>query len=123
VYFTVKRITSFSTVGTTLPFENETLNVGNAFNTSSGVFTAPRNGTYFFAFSGFQENGYAILNFNLMLNDEIAANCYSPISKNCNIPLTIKLSSGDRVQLSLQQGSTANAIFSGWLVAEDIFPL
>ena len=122
VYFTAKRTSSFGTVGAVLPFEIETLNVGNAFNMSLGVFTAPRNGTYFFAFSGFPENSYIPLYFNLQLNNENFANCYSPISTNCNIPFTGKLSSGDRVQLSLQQGSTANAVFTGWLVAEDISP-
>jgi hypothetical protein len=121
VYFTVGRTTSFSTLNTILSFEKESLNVGDAFNMSTGVFTAPRNGTYFFAFSGFPENGNPLY-FNLQLNDENMANCYSPyVATNCNIPFTTKLSSGDRVQLFLQTGSTNSAVFTGWLIAEDIF--
>jgi hypothetical protein len=97
------------------------LNVGDAFNTSTGIFTAPRNGTYFFAFSGFPENGAALF-FNLQLNDANVANCFSPyVATNCNIPFTAKLNSGDRIQLFLQTGSTNSAVFTGWLIAEDIF--
>ncbi len=122
VYFNVGRNTSFNTLAIAMPFEEETLNVGNGMDMSSGIFTAPRSGTYFFTFSSFSENGYA-LSFNLQLNDVRISTCsYTSYTVTyCNIPYTIKLNVGDRVQVSLQQGSTNNALFTGWLLAEDIF--
>ena len=53
IYFTVKR--NESTTGNSLgivTFQVEQLNIGGAMNLTSGVFTAPRNTTYFFAFNG-----------------------------------------------------------------------
>ena len=47
VYFYVQRNTNFETKGTPIPFDVEILNVGGAMNSTSGKFTAPRNGTNF----------------------------------------------------------------------------
>ena len=122
VHFNVGRNSSFNIQNTVMPFEQETLNVGNAFNISTGIFTAPLSGTYFFIFSSFADNTYSSLSFNLQLNDAQIAICYSPYGiYYCNIPYTLKLSSGDRIQVYLQQGSTNNANFVGWLVEENIF--
>ena len=51
VYFYVQRNTSYSAMGSIMPFELTRLNIGGAMNTSSGIFTAPRNGIYSFHFS------------------------------------------------------------------------
>ena len=51
VYFHAEKTSSYAAVGTTIPFEMFKLNVGNAIN-STGVFVAPKPGTYFFSFSG-----------------------------------------------------------------------
>ena len=100
------------------------INEGNAFNLNSGVFSAPRNGTYFFVFSTSADSFYGSLSLALELNDEDIASC----KKNshgffhCSIPYTLKLKSGDRIQVSVKGGSLDNAIFVGFLIAEDIFP-
>jgi hypothetical protein len=107
-----------------MPFEGETLNVGNAFNVTSGVFTAPRTGTYFFAFSSLSDQYYGFY-FYLTVNDTRIANCdavsQSDGRKNCYILYTVKLVSGDEVKVSLKQGSISSALFTGVLLAEDIF--
>ena len=124
MYFNVERNTSYTILNETMPFEWETLNVGNAFNVTSGVFTAPRTGTYFFAFSSFPETQYYGFYFYLIVNDARIANCavsQSDRFNNCYILYTVKLVSGDEVQVSLQQGSTSSALFTGVLLAEDIF--
>ncbi|XP_032776653.2 contactin-associated protein-like 3 [Daphnia magna] len=123
VYFNVGRNTSFSTSGKAMPFEQENLNVGNAFDLSSGTFVAPCNGTYFFAFTSFADNSYDSFYFSLNLNDVQITNCYNPVRTlyYCTVLYTVNLNSGDQVQMILQRGSTNNAIFTGALLAENVF--
>lgn len=52
VYFYVQRNSTFNATGTPIPFEIAVVNEGNAMNLTSGVFTAPRSGIYFFSFTG-----------------------------------------------------------------------
>lgn len=123
VYFTVQRNSTYNAQNTVLTYELEPLNLGNAFNISSGVFTAPRSGTYTFAFTSISDVTYNNLWFSLQLNDEQIANCQPNYSLYiCSIPYTVELKSGDRIQMFFTQGSTNNVVFTGWLVAENIFP-
>ena len=52
VYFYVQRNGPFSATGASIPFDVERVNIGKALELTSGLFTAPRTGTYFFSFSG-----------------------------------------------------------------------
>ena len=52
VYFYVQRNDPFSATDANIPFDVERVNVGKAMDLTSGIFTAPRKGTYFFSFSG-----------------------------------------------------------------------
>jgi hypothetical protein len=52
VHFYVQRNSSFNKTGTPIPFDLAVVNEGNAMNLTSGKFTAPRTGTYFFSFTG-----------------------------------------------------------------------
>ncbi len=52
VYFYAYKIYRFNTTGRPIEFENTQLNIGNAMDVESGIFTAPRSGIYFFAFTG-----------------------------------------------------------------------
>lgn len=54
VFFHVHNLKEFSGIDTTLTFEAEILNVGNAFNTIKGIFTAPVSGIYTFIFLSFK---------------------------------------------------------------------
>ncbi|XP_046635066.1 uncharacterized protein LOC124314087 [Daphnia pulicaria] len=123
VYFNVERNTTYSTFNEAMPFDWETLNGGNAFNLSSGIFTAPRSGTYFFAFSSFSANSYDNFYFYLKVNSVPKADCVTQAGRvyNCHILYTVRLLPGDEIQVSLQQGSTNSAHFIGVLLEEDIF--
>jgi hypothetical protein len=52
VYFYVQRNSIFNTITTPIPFDLAVVNEGNAMNLTSGIFTAPRPGIYFFSFTG-----------------------------------------------------------------------
>jgi hypothetical protein len=52
VHFYVQKNSTFSTLKTPIPFDLAVVNEGNAMNSTSGIFTAPRPGIYFFSFTG-----------------------------------------------------------------------
>ena len=52
VYFYVQRNSNFATLSTPIPFQLARVNEGNAMDLTSGIFTAPRPGIYFFSFTG-----------------------------------------------------------------------
>ena len=52
VYFYVQRNGPFSATNVAILFDVERVNIGNVMELKSGIFTAPRTGTYFFSFSG-----------------------------------------------------------------------
>ncbi|KAK2826844.1 hypothetical protein Q5P01_021058 [Channa striata] len=113
---------------TTLIFSKTITDVGQAYNQSAGVFTAPIRGLYFFSFTAADYlKGYMGLylyrnnqpiTFNLDLNDHGG---YTSTSNSVALQLEV----GDRVRLSLPatyrlyDDSRNFSIFSGFL----IFPL
>ncbi len=138
-YFSVKLKNHFSTENTSIPFEEEILNVGGAMNTSSGIFTTPRAGKYFFSFSGLADfpspssnRGWIIVHFYVngarasvgSLGDESNNSMYEhePIVAQ----ITLLLQAGDQVALqirNLTSGAFLNlgfCLFTGWLLEEDI---
>ncbi|XP_046456945.1 E3 ubiquitin-protein ligase BRE1-like isoform X1 [Daphnia pulex] len=52
VHFFVQKNSSFVQKDKPIPFELSVLNVGDAMNLTSGIFTAPRKGIYYFSFTG-----------------------------------------------------------------------
>ncbi len=135
-YFYVQKTGPFSTPGVPIPFELERLNIGGAMNKTTGKFTAPRKGVYFFAF-----NGVSILNTNGFVNLDLMVNgvqigraqCDSKVSvgewETLTLQSTIELKAGDLVWLQIinlqgaflqDQNPGQLTHFSGRMLQEDL---
>jgi hypothetical protein len=113
VHFHVQRNSSFETQLTPIPFELARVNEGNAMNLTSGIFTAPRPGIYFFSFTGvahlFSSSSYAWFSSYLFLNGNRIGMSnvqehkgpvrqYSPLT----LQSTLNLKKGDRVWVTIE---------------------
>ena len=125
VYFYVQTNVHHSTVNTAIPFEVTRTNVGNAMNPSTGIFTAPRPGKYFFTFSGISYA--AISQIELHLNGVLLGASYSSSGAGTfSHHATLELSQGDQIRLFLTLGSVWGdgrhfTSFVGILIEEDVF--
>ncbi|EFX82610.1 C1qdc1 protein [Daphnia pulex] len=141
VHFYVQRNSSFSRENTPIPFELARVNEGNAMNLTSGIFTAPRPGIYFFSFAGlarlsssskawFQSylnlNGNRIgTSFVTQYNDPVDQ--YSPLT----LQSTLNLKKGDQLWVQIVSSSVSSSYlydnsdhmthFTGFLLEEEIF--
>jgi len=105
VHFFVQRNRPWSTEGA-IPFQIEKLNIGGAIDASTGIFTAPQDGVYRFAFSGMMKSGmgrlYVLLRRNM--NETIAVahgfvGANSIISPMISFTATVSLKKDDRIDL------------------------
>lgn len=114
---------SFASKSTPLPLKISRINVGNAMDLSTGKFTAPRTGIYFFSFTGLAEfplsSSHLILNVALYLNRNAVGNAWVSEQYTYNgqsSPLTLQsmlnLKSGDQVWLEITSISTGVKLYS-----------
>jgi C1q-related factor len=107
VYFHVQRSSTYSSVGTTIPFQIERLNVGGGMNLASGIFTAPKSGIYFFSFTGLKQydNVYAAVDLYHNSN-HITTAAGTAVNGHLTETLssTLSLKSGDQISLRLTYG-------------------
>ena len=105
-----------------LTYDYETLNIGDGMNVSSGIFTAPISGTYFFIYHGVSSNYNTLPWLAIVLNNaQQLAECFPHRDYLCTTFSNVKLEAGDRIELIHASGSISNAEFNGWLITEDIF--
>ena len=100
-------------------------------NATSGIFTAPKPGTYFFSFSGvgsFNSWSYPQLDLNGILIGSGVADAESTGHSTFSIQSTLQLNAGDQVSLKLDLLGTGYIYddgdhfthFTGWLLQEDL---
>ena len=141
VHFYVQRNSSLYTSdsNTIIPFQVEVVNEGKAMNLTSGIFTAPRPGIYFFSFSGVARftasSSRDQLAVDLFLNggrigvgnvDE--ANTVDQQKSTLTLQSTLKLKKGDQVWLTifmsyivfLHDSDYHYTHFTGFMLEEDI---
>lgn len=128
VYFSVqKNLDLEQPDNAPITFENELLNVGSAMNVSSGIFTAPRSGRYFFTLSGIKGGG-GVTGFyiSLRLNGAHALGQAYGSHGGVFLQTTLNIQAGDQVSLIVEALHGRDSIssyfnFSGWLLEEDVF--
>jgi len=128
VYFYVQRSGDFSLTNVVVPFNIEILNVGDAMNTASGVFTAPVDGVYHFEFSALKLNDASNIFVHLQVNGITMVTSYATYLSNYlalpSINAYIRLKTGDQVWLYKNQGTLRDDFrytqFAGQLVEEDL---
>jgi len=129
VQFYVQRNTGWSTLNTPIPFQVERLNVGNAMNIETGIFKAPKAGTYSFAFKHMKTNAALSTYSFLRLNGNNIGINWAGDTLNYlsgSMIATLKLKVGDEITLVLTDGALFdNGVqyhtqFSGILLEEDL---
>ena len=93
-------------------FDKVWTNIGNGYDASSGVFTAPRGGVYQFSCSAMTNSGKT-LRLHLMKNDQQTVSLY-PGNSGYNmgtLSMVLELKKGDRVYIK-HPGSGYNSLYS-----------
>lgn len=139
-FFYVQKNTSFAATDIPIPFEIAMANVGEAINSTSGIFTSPQEGRYFFSFTGLAQfpfsSSYKLrLGVGLYLNGNLngrswVANKASDQHSPFRLESTQHLQPGDKVWLQitdisdgvyLYDNSNHYSHFTGWLLQKEIF--
>ncbi|XP_070173688.1 uncharacterized protein [Littorina saxatilis] len=126
VSFSAQLSAAFTSIGTIQPFYIVT-NEGNAFNGTTGFFTAPRNGTYFFVASAQTQSSDSMVYMFLMKNDVGVSGAitrqYGDYHAMGSVQATLHLTAGQRVSLKNVDRNGEYAInttsFTGFLVRAD----
>ena len=134
VYFFVQTTAAFlqkndDTKPAVVRFDVTRINKGKAMNPSKGQFTAPRNGTYYFAFS-LLKDGYSMDYVEVLMRKNAAQTIGVSASGGGLLPSVasfqaiLNLDVGDKIDLYKTKGRIdfhtdhANH-FTGWLIAEE----
>jgi len=126
----LQRNTTFPKNNAVIPFQVERLNVGNAMNLASGVFTVPVPGIYHFQVVALKDKSSSssltiflkVYDYNVAVAETIPAagsfrGSYDPVSLTASLRLKTK----DKVRLVLGKGvifdsNAHHTQFTGWLV-------
>lgn len=126
------------TAGHTLIFNGVETNIGNAYDENHGVFTAPTNGTYHFAFLASTPPGTAGHGIHLFMKKNGKNEMYTFLDMNTNYWIqrgassVLHLNKGDRIWMEVggifehvtlaghrQSDDAYHTHFSGFLITAD----
>ncbi|XP_046647937.1 uncharacterized protein LOC124337953 [Daphnia pulicaria] len=141
VHFYVTRNSTFFAQGTPVPFDLARVNEENAMDLTTGIFTAPRPGIYFFSFTGVAYlksssllaafRSYLYLNGNSIGSSNVDHN-NGPVDQWSPMTLqsTLNLKKGDRLWLQIWYSDVSSSYlfddidhhthFTGFLLEEEI---
>ena len=93
-----------ATAGNAIPYNNVVTNIGNGLNLKTGIFTAPVNGTFYFAWTGQAFRGAFVYLKSSTVNTHLCGTYSpntSPSSLKCHAIVSLK--KGDTVWASVYQ--------------------
>ena len=129
VYFHVQGNETYNTAGTTIPFAIEQLTVGGGMNITSGIFTTPKSGNYFFSFNGIKDLPASYLSVDLYFNsNRVTTAIGANVAGHSTVSLssTVSLKTGDQISIRLSGGQLYDdsgahyTNFIGMLLQEEI---
>ena len=136
IYFQVQRNTKTSGWGV-LKYELELFNLGGAMNSTTGLFIAPVDGTYFFVFTGYvtySVRGNNSMDVDLMRGVESLARAKYHVSyengDSATIQSIVQLKTGDQVYVNIANIDATYMYddapyhythFSGGLLQQDLY--
>ena len=106
-----------------IKFDNTVVNIGHAYQPTSGMFLAPDNGTYSFSATIYGRNPNGYMYFALEKNNKIEAGFEIKINQQVSQTVILNLQQGDQVCVKSTSsghdlvGSTFTP-FSGFLLFE-----
>jgi len=97
------------------PSKLSLLSVDGGMDAGEGIFTAPVDGAYHFAFSGLSD-GNGNIQLGLVVNDIIVASAYGDDDKKAAVSLAtiLKLKKGDRVSVQLNYGFLVDDVINSF---------
>jgi C1q domain len=131
VYFYAQKNSSYSAQGP-IPFEVAVVNIGDALDLESGMFTAPVSGVYFFSFDAYSNSGEG--HIHLQKNGVNVGQSYdynrgayggSP-SQQLHLASILQLDAGDEIEVHLasgriyEDGNSHYTHFTGMLLSDDV---
>ncbi|VDI11503.1 Hypothetical predicted protein [Mytilus galloprovincialis] len=90
-----------------LKFDSIKTNIGDGYDASSGVFTAPRKGTYEFAVNFITSNKDEWLELDLIKNNNMVVRGHAAFDKHTSgsLQAILELKKGDRIYINHPRGS------------------
>ncbi|XP_046440964.1 complement C1q tumor necrosis factor-related protein 3-like [Daphnia pulex] len=123
VYFHVQRNTTSRTINSPIPFEFARVNEGNTMNITSGKFTAPLTGIYFFSITGIWYN--TNLRFYLNGNSFWRSAGIGSSSVSLTFQSVLNLKKGDQIWVQIEGNYLADdsnhyTHFTGLMLEEQL---
>ncbi|XP_046456942.1 uncharacterized protein LOC124204007 isoform X2 [Daphnia pulex] len=121
VHFYVQRNSSFYNESTPIPYNLAVVNEGNAMNLTSGIFTAPRPGIYFFSFAGvarLKDSSDVYFYSRLYLNGNRIGSSHirednGPVDQHSVVTLqsTLNLKKGDQLWVQISYSGSSSYLY------------
>ncbi|XP_076102678.1 complement C1q-like protein 3 [Mytilus galloprovincialis] len=124
-FASLKTSQTLSSIRDIVKFDDAKINIGGGYDSTTGIFTAPRNGIYIFS-CAIMANGGGEVQFQLNKNDQLYTGGYAAKSGYGaqTVNSLVELRTGDKVYIKHRTGLSQNVLgshystFSGYLLSK-----